>query len=95
MKKIMIITFVLVSSIVILVFEVFSNSHEKTYNISDFNEIIMYESNLDDVLSIAPETVFYHVGKGVSCRILLDDGKKLYIEFYGPEMKITKMEEIE
>ncbi len=92
MKKLILGLFVIITSLFLLFSIMFINSFDKVYNLSDFNEIVIDESTLNDVLIIAPQTIFYTTGKGGFCSIPLNDGNTLYIKFYGPEMLVSEME---
>ena len=89
MRKLIVILCIVVISGMFL-FLVSNEPSDTTYFLSDFSEIIIDKSTMKDVSIVAPDTVFSITGKGSNCKIPLNDGSKLYIEFYGPNMIVSK-----
>lgn len=64
------------------------------YSIEQFNDITIGESTYDDVNQIAPVSILYCTSYGGYTEYTCEDGKRIHIKFYGPDMIVYSIEVI-
>ena len=60
----------------------------KYYELDDFDSIIVGESSLSDVYSIAPNNWLYVTSYGGYMEFPMQDGRRIIVEFHGPDQVV-------
>ncbi len=69
-------------------------SGKEYYTISDFDDIIIGESTIDDIYSITSNVPFYASSYGFLIELPKEGGGYIHIKCYGPEGIVGSIEEV-